>query len=324
MDKYLELLKKLESGEELSEQELGSLAELRQDIESGTVELPEDSPFTSVEEFSANYNEVMSQILSSPEYKAKMEKLAKDKKANNISTKAAQGLDLLMTVGDIKTSRDQINQSDKGLEGLKKPSIPTAPRRNPLLSQQLRQAQLNINDQSGSLAPVQLQIADQFQQDLNTAKTASTGQAGTFGALAQVAANRRNRANLNLAPIAQQGTNQARARFDNLLGMRQEEIQNEFRNEAYSSRLGLDQYNTEAAALGNLGAAGRQNLRNSFGKLAGSIAPLVGQIGAGMGSRSQAQESGFGPDIDAYANDIDGSLFGRFQSPYMNNNFRDV
>lgn len=299
------ILKKVESGEQLTDKDLEAIGKFRVDLENGNT----PDGFSSSNAFKDAYAQLISALGNSDAYKQRIAQKAQEAKGD----KVAEGLQLLIAGSDILTSINQIRQSNRGLESTVRPGLPSAPRRDPLLSQRLRQAQRQIFNQSAGLAPTQLAINDQFRADLSNARTASTGQASTFGSLAQVAANRRNRANLNLAPIAQEQANIARGQFDQLLGLRGSEIQDDFTNRLALAQLQQDQYNADLEAYGRLGAAGRSNLRTSLSNIAPRIGRMIGSIPV---------RTGFGSDIDNYANDIEGSLFGRFQSPFMNNNYR--
>jgi hypothetical protein len=116
---------------------------------------------------------------------------------------------------------------------------------------------------ASELAPAIDQINQTYNADINTAQTVTGGQAGAYGALAQTASNRRNRAALGLVPMSADILEQKRNELDNLLTLEQRENYAAAANEAQLYELALNQYNTEAAAIGAVGSLGRQNLHNT-------------------------------------------------------------
>src|SRR5690606_38627000 len=115
----------------------------------------------------------------------------------------------------------------------------------------------------------------------------------------QLAANRRNRAALQLAPIQDEIRRGQQARYDNLLGMRMDETQQMFRNQAALYPYDLRLYNNELEAAASLGATGRSNLRGSLYNLgnqaAGAFANAYTQRRYNQ-LRNQAVASGMSPE----------------------------
>jgi hypothetical protein len=219
--------------------------------------------------------EVGRKLQSSPEYKDKLITIAKNAERGRLSEDLTQGINLVLAGSDIAQSIQQIQQSKRDLSRSRRPSRPAIPARDQLLQQSLRETQEGINDPGRAVGAARAEIQDQYQNDIANAKTASTGQAGAYGSYAQVAADRRNRAALGLAPIQDEIRRGQQARQDQLLGMRMDETQQQFQNQAQFYPQDLYQYNQEQQAAGRLGATGRSNLRNSLYGLGQQVAPAV-------------------------------------------------
>lgn len=254
--------------------------------------------------------EVGRMLQSDPIYKEQTLRIAKETEAGEMSDKIAKGINLVLGGTDIGNSIAQIREGDKAVS--RRPSRPAAPRRDQLLQQAMRQAQEGQFDAARATAPVEAQIQDQYLSDIQGAKTASTGQAGAYGAYRQVAANRRNRAAMDLAPIQDQVRRGQEERYDNLLGMRQAETQNMYRNQAALYPYELNQYQKERQAAALLGSTGRSNLR---GSLYNTGNQLAGAIGSGVAEfrhnrlRNQAIASGMSSeDAEKYIIGTDNKL----------------
>jgi hypothetical protein len=273
-----------------------------------------DGEGLSQQDVNAALLESSRQLQASPEYKERLLNIALDKKSGELTDKIAQGANLLLGASDIAQSLSQISASKSALSKSKRPSRPIVPGRDLYLQQALRGAEEGTMNAARALAPAEAQIQDQYQADLANAKTASTGQAGAFGAYAQTASNRRNRAAQALVPLADEVKAREQARYDNLLGMRQQETQNMFQNQASLYPYDLQQYNADQQAAASLGSTGRENLRNSLYNFAGNLAPAIGKMYKERryrNYRNQAQTAGLDPDLvesvnrklDAYSQD---------------------
>lgn len=239
-------------------------------------------------------------LQTNPAYKEQLVKVATDKKGAELADKISTGVNLILGGTDIANSINQIRKSNQASARSKRPGRPAIPQRDQYLQQALRSAEEGTFDAARALAPAQAQISDQYQADIADAKTASTGQAGAYGAYRQLAANRRNRAAMNLAPIADNIRAREQERYDNLLGMRQAETQRMFDNNVQLYGQDLNQYNQEQQAAGALGATGRQNLRGSLYNFAGQVAPAIGDYYSRRKYsrlRNEASAAGLNPDL---------------------------
>lgn len=280
------------------------------------------------------YMVIAREAMQSPEYKNQLLSIAENTESKRISQKFADGVNLLLAGSDIAQSINQINESKKGLSNTKRPSRPAVPQRDQYLQQALRQSQEGTFDAERAIAPVNAQIQNQYLTDIANAKTASTGQAGAFGAYAQQAADRRNEASANLAPIQDQIRAREQQRTDNLLGMRANETQQMFQNQASLYPYDLQQYNNDIGMYGNLGATGRANLRDTAYSLGQQLPDMVartatrrkydalrnslGNDAAEIAKKSQAyQNKVYGnPDADYTSGLSSDDTYGYWNTPY--------
>ncbi len=272
---------------------------------------------------------ILTDMFNDPEYQAKLQEA---QRKGEISGNLSKGINLALDAVDVGISVDQILTAKQELAGIKKPTPPPTRRRSPELASALDQARRRSEGGfSEDIEPFTTATQEGFQADLEAAKTASAGQAGAFGAGAQAAASRRNRSLLQSIPLAGQLRGQAESRFDRLLSGQLREDESIAGSEERRTAALLDQYNLEAQAAGALGATGRSNLRGALGRFAGSaISPLTSglynleQGGQLRGLRRRAGglstlssrgfnpiQTGFGSDIDDYANRVRGSLLNR-------------
>ena len=217
------------------------------------------------------------ELMNTPEYKATQAEFLQSKEAAKLDAKVLSGLQTLLSGVDIATGASQVRSAERGLRGLRRPSLPNIPRPDELLNQQIYQAQDQTQGIGRTLAPYDAAVRDAYSVDMANARTASGGQMGAYGAYGQGAVNRRNRAALQGIPLGEEVRRGNLQRLDNLAGMRQNIDQQNFRNQLSLSQLGLNQYNLEAQTLGQLGAVGRQNISNSLGTLATGMAPFISQ-----------------------------------------------
>jgi len=220
------------------------------------------------------------QQLGTPELKDKILQVAQETEAGKNFDKIAQGLNVLLAGTDVAQSINQIAQSKNLQNKSRRPTAPGIPQRDQYLQQALRNTQEGNYGVSQALAPAQAEIGDQYRADLQNAKTASTGQAGAFGSYAQLAANRRNRAALDLVPLGNQVKQQNVQNYNQLLGMRQQETQNQYENSLATYPYDLQQYQLEQQMAGHLGAQGNINLRNSATELGGGLAKTLADMKA--------------------------------------------
>lgn len=214
-------------------------------------------------------------IVQQPHYREMLLNKVQQAKEGKLSQAVANGLNTLLAGTDIATSAQQIAQSKQALARNRRPGRPGIPGRDPYLQQALKNLQEGNYGVSQTLAPARAEINDNYLSDLQNARTAAAGQAGSFGSYAQVASNRRNKAALGLGALANDVRQQNIGNYNNLLGMRMNETQNMFDNQSHLYGQDLNQYNNELQYAGQIGAAGRANLRDSLTGLGQSLTPMV-------------------------------------------------
>jgi len=254
-------------------------------------------------------------LQTDPTYRETMLKIAEKVYAGEVSGEIAQGLNVLLAGSDILTSAQQIAQSKNQLSKTRRPSKPAIPQRDQYLQQALRGAQEGDYGVSQTIAPARAEIQDNYQADIQNAKTAATGQAGAFGSYAQVASNRRNQAALGLGELSNRVRQQNRGMYNDLVGMRMNETQNQFDNQARYYPTELNQYNNEIQAAGQLGSTGRANMRDSLANL--------GQIGSQVGGNiasSQRYRTLYN-NLKTIAPDSAGKVMDSIKSSYYNRPF---
>lgn len=300
LKKYFAIVANLRAGRQVQKGDLEFFLSYSPQIDEAKMKkLVDGGEFASFEDAQAAILEAGRALQSSPEYKQQLVEFIQATDADRTTSKIAQAANLILGGADILTSMNQIRQADKAARESKRPSRPVVPQRDLMLQQALRQSQENTFDSERAIAPVRAEIQDQYLNDIQGAKTASTGQAGAYGAYRQLAANRRNRAAMELAPIQDSIKAREQQRTDNLLGMRANETQQMFQNQASLYPYDLQQYNWDQRAAASLGATGRANLRDSLYNMAGQAAGFIGQNAAQRKYdklRNQALAAGIDPN----------------------------
>lgn len=284
MERYLRILRALRAGKDVSKADISYFAGYQQDFDETTYDklkakmATEDGLKNLTDaDFDTFLNEAR-KMLTTDKYKEDVLDLAKQAEQGKLAQNITTGLNTLLAAGDIMVSGRQIAQANKLGKQATRPSRPSPLQRDQLLSQALSGAA--VTDPSRALAPAKLAIQDQYLTDLDTAKTASTGQAGAYGAYAQVAADRRDKANLGLVPIADQVRRQNEARYDNLLAMRLGENRAINASESQFYPQDMYQYGLDRQAAAELGQIGRSNLRSSLTGLAAQIPGTLSRYAA--------------------------------------------
>jgi len=182
----------------------------------------------------------------------------------------------LLRAGDVGIGAAQQRQANESLSQQRAPIEPPMMQRSPMLAERLRRASTESAAplSSAEIRAMRSGISDAYGADMNAARVASGGQAGSYGALGQSAINRRYRNQMQLPAAIAQTRRQADSNLNSLLGLRQSEanmIGND-RRLGYNQR--LNQYNIAQKAAGDLGAAGRTNMRRGFGGIAQSMGEL--------------------------------------------------
>lgn len=295
LERYFRIVQRVNAGEDVSDDDLEFAMSYSPQInEEKIAQYVKDTKGATPELAREAFVEFGRKLQSTPAYKDRLLSIASKTKGSERAKRLSEGINLVLAGADIANSIAQIQASNQAAKA-RRPSRPAIPQRDIMLQQALRQSQeFNPN---AILAPAEAQIQDQYQSDLANAKTASTGQAGAFGAYSQLAANRRNRAAMNLVPMQQELIQANQNRQDNLLGMRQNETQNMFQNQASLYNTDLYQYGLDQQNAAQLGAQGRENLRNSLYNLGSQIPNIAGNAYARrLRNRYNQAAAAYGPE----------------------------
>ena len=232
LKRYIGIAKKLKEGKASSD-EIRFFIEYSPQIDEAKIDkIVKGGDFATKEDAYDALREVSIKLQTDPQYKQQVLDIAQEAEAGKTSENLSQGINMVLGGLDIANSIKQINASNQASARSRRPSRPVIPRRDMYLQQALRNAEEGTMDASRALAPAEAQINDQYLSDVNAAKIASGGQLGAYGAYRQLAANNRNRASLNLVPLADEVRRGQQARYDSLLGQRMQETQNMFQNQA--------------------------------------------------------------------------------------------
>jgi hypothetical protein len=279
LKRYFDTIRRINEGLEVSDEDLQFFLETSPDIDENKINQylkdQKDGKSTPEQEKAALI-EATRKVQSDPVFKERIFNIATSAKSQKASQKLSDGINLVLAGTDIANSINQITSSKQAARKSNKPGRPGIPQRDVMLQQALRSAEQGTFDSERAIAPARAEIQNQYLNDIQNAKTASTGQAGQFGAYAQVAANRRNQASMQLAPMADQVKAREQQRYDNLLGMRMDETQRMFGNQANMYENDLYQYGKDQDAIAALGSTGQANLRGSLQNFGNQVAPMVG------------------------------------------------
>jgi len=186
-----------------------------------------------------------------------------------------QGLDILFQGVQMAIGGNQVAKAKNAAAQLQRPSLPGIASSNPQLAQALNDAKLGTINVNDVLRPAQAGIQDAYNSALNQAQVASGGQAGAYQGMANLANLQRMRANLGLAPVAQEAKLQNQQVYNQLLRQKLGETQDQFQNRYANSQIAFDQYDKDAQAVGDLGSVGRTNMLNAGRQLTQSLQGLT-------------------------------------------------
>lgn len=334
MDKYLQLLRALRAGRDISKEDLKYFASFHQNFDEsqyeklkGKLATEEGLKNMTDEDFDTYVNEAR-KMLTTDVYKEKVYDIAKDAAVGKTNEKVTAGLNLLLAGTDIATSLSQISQSNARQAGIRRPARPAVLQRDQMLAQALDEAHRGTLDQSAALQPARLANLDTYRSDLAHGATAAAGQPGAYGAYGQAAAGRMYRANADLVPLGNQIKQQEQANYRDLLGTRQAENVNINQSQSQFYPQDLYQYGIDRAAAQELGSQGRYNLRSSLTGAGQSIQDFAGQAAKKRYDDIYNQMSAYGHDHAENAakawgdlNDIHQGYKMDYQDPQMGGNY---
>lgn len=248
----------------------------------------------TADELQAELSTLTTALQNSPEGKTAMKDILEQKRSDRFVRKYQPFFNAILSGVDLATSLSQVRRANNASRQLVRPEAPAIPGIDPSINQAISSAQQGTYDTARAVAPAQQGVLDQYLRDVNVAGQIGGGQGATYGALAQTAALRRDSALKGLIPLADQVRAREQGRLDNLIGLRSNLTQQNFQNQIRQYGMNLDQYNQDAAAVGQLGAVGRSNVRQSIGGLVNQMPSVLGRL--------------YNPSFDKYDEYINKSL----------------
>jgi len=305
--------------QEQLQEALVSISEVQEEVDAGTAS-------NDLVESADQLFKVIAQTLNTPEGREEARKIQQSKISGEIAEKVGKGFQIALGTADVATALNQISRSEAELDSQVKPSRPRF-RRSAKLKQALDDS-MDINrGVQQTVQPVIDDVRLAAAQGADQARVLSGGQASQAAALNQQNLNNRFR---NLSTTVPGLINTLRqqniANRDRLL---QSQVRENVSNAIFDQRLfgdELAQFNAEQSAAGQLGAAGRQNLRFALRNLAVPVAGtlgnrlalepsrtatdrLVDQVNSLVGRLPQNEASG---ELEAFERDVNGQLIDAF------------
>jgi hypothetical protein len=309
---YRKIIESLQKGNGLTPENISKLVRFQRS----------NPQFIPAADMTAQLQQLQQDWMNDPKYKDLLDQAQRKQKSDKIAAEVAPFMQAVLAGTDIGTALSQVKSARRAGLGLRRPVRPTMGR-----SQELQSAIDDARMRANQVDPnvmnsLKLNNLDSYMADLQNAKTASGGQAGLYGSLAQAAINRRNRANLASAPLAQQMLAQNRARYDSLLGQQQQEQARLNQNSLYQYNVDLGQYNNEAQAIGALESRGRSNTRNALYNMSNLAPNLIGRLSTmrspiiqGAQPRFKPDTYELGPENQAYLDALQGSTVQGLYNP---------
>lgn len=216
-------------------------------------------------------------MVASPENKDRLARVMAEQNAKNKTTAFSNAVNLFLAGTDLMSAQRQVSEYKRNLKTLQRPGALPVQGRDPYLAAALRSAESAPARETVSALAAGQQLGDIYRAELAQAPVAAAGQAGAVGALSQTAATRRRRGAMEMMPALEQIRAQQQGERAQLAGMSAQEGANINRSMQIAQAQALQQYNTEAQALANLGAAGRQNRLAALGEFATALTPYAAQ-----------------------------------------------
>lgn len=311
------LLKLLNSLDSLSKEDKDKVSKYIEELNPQALKGADTKQFKASDWISIFQKELQA-ANSTPQGRAHVEQMIRDNNSERALRRYKPFFDSIMAGADVATAISQIRQSNKASRDLVPPVAPNPNVLDPQLNNQIAQAQQGSLNALRATEPFRQQIEAGRASDISTARSVSGGQSGAFGSLATAASLRANRAAASIPAMADDIRMRQQQRADNLIGMRQGVLQNEFNNRMQIYNTELEQYNENALAAGQLGQAGRTNLRTALGQLpnvltraAGSVMPVSNPYDT-QSAQSQ-QPLSYGDDYDRFRSSVRQSMMDRFR-----------
>ena len=227
------------------------------------VALQKEDP-VAFEDFTKEKADITERIYSIPKYK-------NNETRKEITSAIEGGFELFNTFSNLAAANRQIKDAKTAAESLVKPETPSVKGKNQDLINSTEGARRDRTQRIKEIDPILQRNLDMMRSGLGVARTASTGQAGSYGALGQNVINQARRSNNAAIPQIAAIRRQQDSRYDKLVGQGIQE--DAIRDAQLMNRYGIqnENYQTEAAAIGQLGAIGRENRANIMQGMGGAV-----------------------------------------------------
>ena len=217
-------------------------------------------------------------------------------------------------IAGVAASLNQINRANTALSGLTQPGIPSPPGVDNVLQNQIYQAQRGSMDAGKNLAAYNIGLNDAYNQAVNEANNTSSGQASIRQALVNEANLNKMRASVEAIPRVDAIRAREEGRADNLIGLQQQMLQQQYGNQINGAQLAQEMYIQKARAAGMLGAIGHSNLFGQLGDLTDTLPATFANPYMNPFSKKQIPDNAI-----AYENSLDAARKGGQSGyPYSN------
>lgn len=271
-EKMMKLLRGELQQHELSKAEQDEITALSGDL-AAMFKLRDQFNLGSISETSQLFAGILDTASNGESY---LDNLRKKIKRGEVTEKLSAGLNTVLNLSKFGVSIDQIRKSNKAIGKLVRPQAPTPPSEDPALTEALYKAGQGKFDQTRMAKSMEQRIINQRLAADEKVKQISRGQGAQYQAGLQANALAATGAMNDIAPILDTIKAREEQRYDNLLALRSQNRQQDFRNRLSLYDRSTDIYNNDYMAAADLGQAGRENLFNSMSGLADNLAVLGG------------------------------------------------
>jgi hypothetical protein len=239
----------------------------------GLVKLKDEFGFDTINDGINALGSAISQVSNGESY---LDTLRTKIKRGEVTERFSAGYNTLLNLAQVGTSAAQIARSNDQLGGLQRPAMPTPPSEDRALGRSIYEAQQGTFDTARAAQAASNKIINQRLAADEAVRQVSRGQGAQYQAGRQANSLAAMAAMGELTPMIDAIRAREQARLDELLAMRQQNRQMDFRNRLNLYDRGIENYMNDYQMAAELGATGRQNLYSSLGSLGSNLA-----VGAG-------------------------------------------
>lgn len=199
--------------------------------------------------------ELYEKILANP-------RLKNFQRRREIASGIEGGIEALRLLSNAATARRQIDESRRLENELQDPAAPPTTPKSTELQDATETARRATVSPIKEIDPLLQRNMDMLRQDFASGDTISGGQAGIAGAMRQNSIENARKANQALIPAIENIRRQQQSEYNRLIQAGIGEDDMRFQQAMQKYRIAENRYLTEAQAIGQLGATGRENLFN--------------------------------------------------------------